>query len=268
MHFRQIPPPQELRSYVRFFWSLESEEPILTPRAFGPLADGCPGIMFQPREAGSFFDHDNKELPEVFVYGQSIRRTSIFFSGRFQTLGLSFFPNILKSVFGFDASELTDDCLDLRLLETGLPDQLLHAASVPERIAALSGYLLSCISKTGGYVDAVTQFALSRIIESKGNLSLKELQENMQLSERSFERRFNQFVGVSPKLYARICKFQSTLSQLVRNDYGKLSDIAFDHDYSDQSHFIRTFKEFAGFSPYQLRKQSFDPVGDLPILLK
>jgi len=43
--------------------------------------------------------------------------------------------------------------------------------------------------------------------------------------------------------------------QLRNKDYGKLSDIAFENDYSDQSHLIRSFKEFAGISPNQYQKQ-------------
>ena len=65
-------------------------------------------------------------------------------------------------------------------------------------------------------------------------------------------------MGVSPKLFARISRFQASLSQLRNNDFNKLSDLAFDNDYADQSHFIRSFREFAGFSPHQLRKQSVE----------
>jgi AraC-like DNA-binding protein len=62
-------------------------------------------------------------------------------------------------------------------------------------------------------------------------------------------------VGISPKLFSRICRFQATLQQLRTNGFDKLSDIAFEHNYADQSHFIRSFKEFAGVSPFQYQKQ-------------
>jgi AraC-like DNA-binding protein len=81
------------------------------------------------------------------------------------------------------------------------------------------------------------------------------LQRNLNLSERGFQRRFNQHVGISPKLFSRVCKFQAALGQLKNNNYANLSDVAFDNGYADQSHFIRSFKEFAGFSPYQFQKR-------------
>jgi hypothetical protein len=54
------------------------------------------------------------------------------------------------------------------------------------------------------------------------------LQETLGLPERSFERKFKQCVGISLKLFSRICRFQASLNQLRNDDYYKLSDIAFE----------------------------------------
>jgi AraC-like DNA-binding protein len=107
------------------------------------------------------------------------------------------------------------------------------------------------------------QFALSSIIQSKGSVSLITLRETLQLSERSFERKFKQHVGIPPKLFSRIARFQASLNQLKRNQFDKLSDIAFENDYADQSHFIRSFKEFAGCSPFQYQKLGPEVIDNL-----
>jgi AraC-like DNA-binding protein len=111
-------------------------------------------------------------------------------------------------------------------------------------------------------------FALSAIMQSKGCLLLKDLQEKVQMSERTFERKFKEYVGISPKLFTRICRFQASLSQMRNSDFEKLSDIAFQNDYSDQSHFIRSFKEFTGFSPNQYQIQSNEIVENLSQIKK
>ena len=111
-------------------------------------------------------------------------------------------------------------------------------------------------------MDNKTDHALSSILLSKGSISLKKLTENLDLSERSLERKFKESVGISPKLFSRICRFQASLKQLKHNHYDKLSDIAFENDYSDQSHFIRSFKEFTGFSPNQYRQHSYEVIGN------
>jgi AraC-like DNA-binding protein len=55
---------------------------------------------------------------------------------------------------------------------------------------------------------------------------------------------------------------------LRNNHYHKLSDIAFENEYADQSHFIRAFKEFAGFSPYRYRQQSNEVVENFAELIE
>lgn len=263
MVFRQIQPASYLKDHVRYFWTLESDELYTIPRPLGPLADGCPGLIFQPAEKGTYHDEDGKLLPQFFMYGQTIKRTKILLTGRFHTLGACFLPHTLRSVFGFNASGLTDSCLDLDLVFSYLGDELSCGLSLTEQVTVLSERLFSHISRNASPPDATVQAALSQIIASRGNMPLRELQQSMKLSERSFERRFNEHVGISPKLFARVCKFQATLSQLKNNSFVRLSDIAYDNGYADQSHFIRSFREFAGFSPVRFQKQSYNTADHL-----
>ncbi len=104
--------------------------------------------------------------------------------------------------------------------------------------------------------------ALSRLQETQGALSLRDLRDELRITERSFERRFKQYTGMSPKLFARIAQFQASLQQLRDKQFDKLSDLAYSNDYADQSHFIRTFREFAGCSP--LKFQEAGPVSHNP----
>jgi len=260
MKYQQIPPPAHLKSYVRYFWTLDSTGADLSPKAFGPLADGYPGLIFQQSFGGSLLDQHNKELPEGFIYGQTITRTALYLEGHFRLIGVCFFPNVLRSIWGFQADEVTDTCLGLEVLSQKsyafLSEQLFDAPSIPSQIEKLSAYLTSQINVHQSPSDHAADYAVSHILTTRGNVSLRDLQQQLQLSERSLERRFKQTVGISPKLYARICRFQAALQQLKSQQYTLLSDVAYDNGYADQSHFIRTFKEFAGFSPYQFQRQS------------
>jgi AraC-like DNA-binding protein len=60
---------------------------------------------------------------------------------------------------------------------------------------------------------------------------------------------FESNVGISPRLYKRICQFDAAFQQLNRRKFAKLSDIAYQNGYADQSHFIRSFKEFTNITP-------------------
>jgi len=269
--YKEIRPPDYLKDYVRYFWILEGDHTDPSTKRLGPLADGCPGIMFQEYNKGAYFDHENKKLPQTFLYGQTVTRTSIYLSGAFKTVGVRFFPHALRYFFGFGAYELTDSCLDLNLLpknkETEITEKLLNTRCVKDKIEILSDYLFLLMRPGKRYMDESTCYAVTKIIESAGNFSLRELQKELRMTERSLQRKFKQEVGISPKLFAKVCRFQASFTQLKNNSYTKLSDIAFDNGYADQSHFIRIFKEFTGFSPYQIIKQSPQNIEELASLI-
>jgi AraC-like DNA-binding protein len=272
MRYNQIQPPGYIKNYVRYFWTLESTCEGTVPKTFGPVADGCPGFIFQQAEKGSFYDEVKEDLPALFLYGQTTRPREIHTGAQFHALGASFYPNALKLIFGFNANELTDTCIDLNALSeehgTPLSDKLLNSSSIHDQVEILSSFLFLLIQKNNVQTDKAIHFVITEIIASNGSVSLRDLQQRLQVSERSLERKFKECVGISPKLFARICRFQASLHQLRSNRYTKLSDIAFENGYADQSHYIRAFQEFAGFSPYQYQKQSLEVVANFPELIR
>jgi AraC-like DNA-binding protein len=149
-----------------------------------------------------------------------------------------------------------------------LPEQLAHAKTIDEQISILSSYLSQQQQSHKRHPDDITKFAISQLTQTKGIISLKELQQQTQLSERSLERKFKDTVGISPKMFSRIIRFQETLNQMRSNKYDKLSDIAYENDYADQAHFIRVFKEFTGFSPLEFKRQSSEDVENFPQIKK
>jgi len=83
------------------------------------------------------------------------------------------------------------------------------------------------------------------------------------LSKKQFERLFNSLVGINPKEYTRIVRFQKALAQM-QHQSGKINQaqIACASGYADQSHLIREFKKFCGYTPMSLLKVS-KPYSDL-----
>lgn len=267
MKFREIQPPLPLKDCVRYFWVLESTDVEVLPKTFGAIADGSPGIIFQQSEDGRFYQ-DHKELPSIFLYGQTTRYSQLHSPGSFRTIGVYFYPHALKSIFGFNAAELTNSCLDVDLIPSTvfsqLSERLLNTPESEEQINVLSAYLVSQIEKNKRLEAPIIQYAVAKMLKVNGVIDLKLLQSDLRITERSFERRFKYDVGISPKLLSRIIRFQASMELLRTNNYNKLSDIAFENDYADQSHFIRSFKEFAGISPNQYQKQYTELVENFP----
>lgn len=266
MVYQTIAPQPALQPYVKYFWTLENKTGEAGMKTFRTMADGCPGIIFQHAGSGNFFQQD-KQLPATFLFGQTTRYAEINLSGNFDTVGVYFHADAVQTVFGHPAAELTDSCLDLDLIATrqhiNLTERLANTASPADKIAVLQEYLLAEVTRNQERADKTMKYALEQIISSKGALPLKVLQQRLHTSERSLHRKFTQYTGISPKLFSRICRFQASLKQLQQTNYSKLSDIAFCHDYADQSHFIRSFKEFSGLSPAQYQKNSTEVVENL-----
>jgi AraC-like DNA-binding protein len=268
MHFQQIPPPDYLRPYVRYYWTLENHGGGDDLKTFSAIADGCPGLIFQQLSGTNFYDQDEKKLPACFVYGQATGSRELYTPQQFRQIGVYFQPHALRTVFGVDADALTDGCTDLggmsRREPFDLPERLLDARSLQEQIDVLSYYLFYLIQRNTLRIDARAQQIAAHISSTRGDVSLPLLQRDLGISERTLERRFREHIGISPKLFARIGRFQAALDRLRGGQYDKLSDIAFEHGYSDQSHFIRTFREFAGCSPVQFQLQSHELIENFP----
>lgn len=260
MNFQTFSPSEILKPFVRYFYSLETNMEIPNDqKMLRTIADGCPGIIFQDDRKGKLV-RDQKVLPTVFLFGQSTRPSDIVLRGSFDALGVCLHPNALNAVFGLNAELLTDSCLELDELSTrnqSLVSERLHdAGPTVQKIEILSHFLLAKINSRSSRNESEMQFAMDKIMRSNGTMALKELQQTLYFTERSFERKFKQYVGISPKLFSRICRFQSSLKQLNTQQFDKLADLAYENNYADQSHFIRSFKEFTGLSPNQYQKRS------------
>ena len=78
---------------------------------------------------------------------------------------------------------------------------------------------------------------------------LSAMVSKLKLNERTFQRIFKKYVGVTASQYRRICQFHISFAQVRSGDFDKLSDVAYDNGFADQSHFIRSFKEFTQVTP-------------------
>jgi AraC-like DNA-binding protein len=86
-------------------------------------------------------------------------------------------------------------------------------------------------------------------------ITIKDLLAHLHISQRQFERRFSQMVGVSPQFYLRVKRFNVALQLMQSGRFNRLTDVAHALNFHDQSHFIRDVKQFAGVAPRTLLKK-------------
>ena len=260
INYQQIFPAAPLDKYIRYFWVLESDRSDVYKKKFRILPDGSPGLVFQQNPA-SFFQSNNKSLPQCFIYGQTTTYCENETKASFRNIGVYFRATGLKSIFGIDACELTDRNIDINdLIKTEINNQLLNANTLTGQIELISGFLLKQAAQRN---TADEKAKHASILIQKGN-SLKSVQSHFNISERTLERIFKQHIGIAPKLFARICRFQAALNDLRSCDYGNLTDLTYKHDYFDQSHLIRDFKAFSGTTPKHFLLQATEQVENFP----
>jgi AraC-like DNA-binding protein len=150
-----------------------------------------------------------------------------------------------------DLGALTDTWADVKSL--AVPDlvdwqsALSRTLTADERIRLLDAMLARLATRRTG-PDADVAAAVRAIDDSHGMVALESLAATLGCSMRHLQRRFSRQVGVSPKMLARIRRFQRVF-QAWRDDPRSLSRVAVECGYFDQPHLIRDFRDFAGSAP-------------------
>jgi AraC-like DNA-binding protein len=149
-----------------------------------------------------------------------------------------------------------------------------HGTSLSDMLADKVVPLLNQIEDAGDHLDLIMQHVnnwltgqlvkhgdidVSRIrrvctlVEANcGNLSIEQLTQHTGFSKRALEYWFQEQVGLSPKLFSRITRFNSLFELIKSNKVTNWQELVFKYNYFDQAHFIKEFKFFSGNSPTQL----------------
>ena len=128
-------------------------------------------------------------------------------------------------------------------------NRLIESCNLKEQVQIISNLMRELIHSHNIYENDNIEKAISIIISTQGQIKIRELLKQIHVTERTFERNFKSYVGLSPKQFAKIIQFQSSLKQLTEAKFQKLTDIGLDSGFTDQSHFIRTFKSYTGQTP-------------------
>ncbi|WAC13077.1 AraC family transcriptional regulator [Dyadobacter pollutisoli] len=225
------------------------------------FANGSPVIIFQTTAAKTRVG----KVGHLTLYGQTIRPDELLIAGNFTLIAWFLQPHTLKPLLQTGARQLTDDCIDISYFrqarEKSLEERLLNTSDLIKQLQLMEEFLTGLPSMDENDIERVN-FAVAQIKNSRGLYSLTTLQDELNVTERTMQRLFENNVGMSAKLFRRVCQFDAAFQQLNQLQFDKLSDVAFEHGYADQSHFTRVFREFTGLTPkeYLARRQQYTPV--------
>lgn len=158
-----------------------------------------------------------------------------------------------------------DDVFGNRILN--LREQLLACTSPEEMFALVEIFLLR---QAGARLspDASSrcvEYAVSRILNQPNRLVFQQLSLQIGYSQKHFIDMFKQHVGIPPKQYMKIMRFQNAVFQIEQDASVYWSEIAIQNGFYDQAHFIHEFRNFSGFTPGEYLKRKSDTLNYVPV---
>lgn len=251
MIYREHIPGPELAPYVECFWELRNDAHDEHAPPERILPDGCFELVLNFGEVFKRFHPDGTvELqPKALMVGQMTRHVMIKPTGRIDLLGVRFHPGGAFPFFRFPQNEMTDRIFDIDAIVpfSTIFSELLNHPSTSDRIKIIETWL--CTAFRSGKNDLrLTQWATQTILAHNGVVHLKSFQQTLGVSERQLERLFKNQVGLSPKMFARIIRFQS-IFRALESESADWLPLVYECGYYDQSHFLKDFKSFAGELP-------------------
>ena len=262
MHYCEFQPTAALRPFLRCYWSLRANAKGEAPTVERIVPDGCPEIVvnradpFQRIYPGA----SPRRQEEILVVGQFTRPIDISSTGEVNLIGIRFEPGGLHAVFGIPMNEFVNVDTCLSQINRSLRADLLSACRpgpVEDRLSDLNALFLRTLHRAKRSIPHNAGFigTAVRLVES-GCYTADGLATAIGINRRALERIFRTEVGLSPKLFARICRIQSVLHGLDQGAHvHDWAAIAASRGFSDQSHLIREFRLLAGTTPKRYLKE-------------
>ena len=255
--YLEAPAPPSLERWVESLWELRLP---VGARAVGRIIpDGSADLVFHLGEvpAGA--------TARAYVVGTLLRSVTIDYAPHTHVVGACLRPagvrellNVLPHDIADRVAPLTDVCGALgERLSNAVIDGPPHAA-----VWRLSAALLARRSSLA-LPDAAAFEAVRLIRQSGGRISMEALAPLVALSPRQLERRFSAAVGLPPKVFARLARFDGVVRHIRRRGLDRAwAALAVEYGYHDQAHLAHEVRAFAGITPAALVAELY-PVGFL-----
>lgn len=247
-------PAACLRRYVQFYTQHEFNlrDPLFVrpvPARASPMLEFMFGDRIKILRDGAAGEEVS---PRTVVVGMLTRpHGRLRLQGSFQGFVIMFQATGLQELFPVPMSDLADHDYDSRSVLgrpiADLEERLGECASFQERVTVADAFLAGRIPST--IKPDRASFATRLIASSEGCIRIPELASSVGISQRQLEREFAARFGMTPKLYARLVRFQTALDRKARSNTKSWTDVAHELGYHDQMHLIHDFEEFAAGTP-------------------
>ena len=238
--YAEFLPCKELQDIVACYWHIvlhKNNRQRLSP-------DGYTDVIFD-FQAGTIIVAGLIHKP----YMADLTEGSRFIGVKLRT---GAFYSLFRSPAGFFA----DRMVSLKSLigeDSRRFEKVFSAKTFPARLRIIESNLKQLAEKSIP-MDKKIKAAVENICKSKGQIKISELTRLTGMSERQFEREFDKWVGIRPKIFCANIRFEQALQLLKSQPERGLLNIALESGYHDQAHLVADFKKFRGKAPSQFKE--------------
>ena len=267
IHFPQPP----LSQFVENIWLVEGFQADYTREKI--LPDGAIELIIDlDSEPKSIFESETSEryrtVRKGWISGERTRYLVIGAVKNHSMVGIRFRPGGAYPFFNFPISELSEYVTELDLIwgrmVDDIRDQLLEINSPDGRLLLLESLLLSR-ARRSLEPNRLISFAVHQLQHSPQFIAIRDLANTIGITQKHLISQFEKIVGLRPKRFARVCKFQKVLNLIEQQNRVEWSAITYECGYYDQAHFIKEFQTFSGLNPSAYLTQRGEYVNYIPI---
>lgn len=268
--YRYKPPPP-LDRFVEVIWVMEA--PAAPHSKERLLPDGSVEFVFDLKEAPfPIFSREKLDRCETFrdnvLCGPHSQPFAIDTSVGSYVAGIHFKPGGARPFVNMPLGELCNahvglDTLWGRVVANRVREQLLEARTPQSKAAVLERALLAATPDPSRH--STVEFALTEFHAAPESRKISDVTEKTGLSPRRFINLFRDEIGLTPKLFCRVRRFQKVLREISVGHRLCWSDIALKCGYFDQAHFIHDFRAFSGINPSAYFADYLGHVNHVPV---
>ncbi len=248
--FEIIAPSSLLTPYIKHYWFLKTESNF--PVQMRTVPTGHISLIFH-KGSRIFSASDNRFQAQAFLCGHEKVYTDLIYSGLVNMVCVVFRPSGAGVFFKMPMDKINGLQTDIYDLEDKnlvyLQESLYETATNHQCASLIEQFLLNKIENPDLYNLKRINAAISLI--NAGQHDMNVLANASCLSPRQFNRVFTTYVGAKPKEFQRIIRFQRALFTLQSQKDINPARLAVECGYYDQSHLIKEFKSFSGYTPLE-----------------
>jgi AraC-like DNA-binding protein len=250
-----IRPEPPLSRFVEQLWYYQNEPTSHSKERMMP--DGCASLVINLTEdvIRLYDPEDTRKMTRFCRSVFSGPRTecmAIDTDEQVCVVGIAFRPGGAAPFLRVPTDEVCNVSLNLddlwgRLAEE-TRDRVLSAQTPRRKLRVMEEMLLKRAAGMWNE-DGVAKYAVSNILQAPQTARIAEVVHATGLTSRRFIEMFKKQVGMAPKLFCRVRRFQRVLLEITSGRPIHWTEVALDCGYFDQAHFIHDFREFSGVNP-------------------